>query len=63
MFEQDESGIELANWNWKVVRQFVSERYGIGLSRSSSELGCTAWDSCCPKPGWSTLWHEAYRHG
>ena len=23
-----------ANWNWKVVRQFVSERYGIGLSRS-----------------------------
>ena len=29
-----ESGIELANWNWKVVRQFVSERYGIGLSRS-----------------------------
>ena len=29
------SGIELANWNWKVVRQFVSERFGIGLSRSS----------------------------
>ena len=34
-----ESGIELANWNWKVVRQFVSERYGIGLSRSS----CLNW--------------------
>ena len=30
-----ESGIELANWNWKVVRQFVSERFGISLSRSS----------------------------
>ena len=29
------SGIELANWNWKVVRQFVSERFCIGLSRSS----------------------------
>ena len=29
------SGIELANWNWKVVRQFVSERFGIRLSRSS----------------------------
>ena len=29
------SGIELANWYWKVVRQFVSERFGVGLSRSS----------------------------
>ena len=29
------SGIELANWNWKVVRQFVPERFGICLSRSS----------------------------
>ena len=29
------SGIGLANWNWKVVRQFVSERFGISLSRSS----------------------------
>ena len=29
------SGIELANWYWKVVRQFVSERFGISLSRSS----------------------------
>ena len=28
-------GIELANWNCKVVRQFVSERFGIRLSRSS----------------------------
>ena len=34
-----ESGIELANWNWKVVRQFVAERYGISLSRSS----CLNW--------------------
>ena len=29
------SGIELANWYWKVVWQYVSERYCIGLSRSS----------------------------
>ena len=29
------SGVGLANWNWKVVRQFVSERFGISLSRSS----------------------------
>ena len=28
------AGIELANWNWRVVHQFVSERFGIGLSRS-----------------------------
>ena len=29
------SGIELANWYWRVVRQFVSERFGVSLSRSS----------------------------
>ena len=29
------SGIELANWNWRAVRQFVPEGWGIGLSRSS----------------------------
>ena len=29
------SGIGLANWHWKVVRQFVAERFGMGLSRSS----------------------------
>ena len=29
------SGIELANWYWKVVRQFASEGFGITLSRSS----------------------------
>ncbi len=28
------SGMELANWNWKVVCQYVSERFGISLSRS-----------------------------
>ena len=27
-------GIELANWNWKAIHQFVSERFGISLSRS-----------------------------
>ena len=29
------SGIELANWNWKVVCQYVSGRFGIRLSRST----------------------------
>ena len=29
------SGIELANWNWKVVHQFIFERFGIRVSRSS----------------------------
>ena len=28
------AGIELANWNWRVVHQFVLERFGIVLSRS-----------------------------
>ena len=27
--------IALANWNWKVVRQFLSERFGVSLSRST----------------------------
>ena len=31
----EQAGIELANWYWKVVRQFVSERFGVSLSRSS----------------------------
>ena len=28
-------GIDLANWNWKVVRRFIQERFGHLLSRSS----------------------------
>jgi hypothetical protein len=28
------AGIDLANWNWKVVRQFVKERFGRVLGRS-----------------------------
>ena len=31
----EQAGIELANWFWRVVRRFVSERFGIELSRSS----------------------------
>ena len=31
----EQVGVELANWYWKGVRQFVSERFGIELSRSS----------------------------
>ncbi len=30
-----QAGIELANWYWRGIRQFVSERFGIELSRSS----------------------------
>ena len=33
------AGIEIANCYWKVVRQFVSERFGISLSRSR----CLNW--------------------
>ena len=29
------SGLELANWYWRVVRRFVSERFDLNLSRSS----------------------------
>ena len=29
------AGIELANWYWKVVHQFIWERFGGSLSRSS----------------------------
>ena len=31
----EQSGIDLANWNWKVVRVLVQRRFGIRLSRSS----------------------------
>ena len=30
-----QAGIDLSNWNWKVVRRFVDERFGLALSRSS----------------------------
>ena len=30
----EQAGIELANWNWRVVHRFVSERFGTSLSRS-----------------------------
>ena len=30
-----EAGIELADWNWKVVREFIEKRFGHKLSRSS----------------------------
>lgn len=29
------AGIDLGDWNWKVVRQFIRERFGRGLTRSS----------------------------
>ena len=30
-----QAGIDRSNWNWKVVRRFVEERFGLALSRSS----------------------------
>ena len=27
-------GIGMANWNWRVVHQFVAEQFGISLSRA-----------------------------
>ena len=47
-------GLDLANWNWKVVRRFVQERFEVSLSRSSclnyprlhGGRLCTAWDLC-----------------
>ena len=30
-----QGGIDLSNWNWKVVRRFVEERFGLSLCRSS----------------------------
>src|SRR5690349_8953057 len=30
-----EAGIDLADWNWKVVRRFVTEHFGLTLARSS----------------------------
>ena len=30
-----QAGIELSNWNWKAVRRFVEEHFGLALSRSS----------------------------
>ena len=30
-----QAGIDLSNWNWKMVRRFVEERFGLTLSRSS----------------------------
>ena len=27
-------GMGLANWNWRVVHQFVADRFGISLNRS-----------------------------
>ena len=30
-----QAGINLSNWNWKAVRQFVRDRFGLALSRSS----------------------------
>ena len=35
----EQAGIGLANWNWRVGHRFVSERFGVNLSRGSC-LNC-----------------------
>ena len=30
-----QAGIKLSNWNWKAVRRYVADRFGLALSRSS----------------------------
>ena len=56
-----EAGMDLANWNWKVVHRFVWERFGLSLCRSSCLTYprphegrlCAAWDlpSSVPRSG------------
>jgi hypothetical protein len=44
-----EAGIDLANWNWKVVREFIQQHFGCQLSRSSClnpPEADTAWALC-----------------
>jgi len=31
----EKAGLALANWNWKVVREFIRQRFGLELSRST----------------------------
>ena len=57
------AGIQLANWYWKVVRQFVSERFGISLCRSS----CLNWlhrlGFACKRPNLVVhqFWIDGYK--
>ena len=50
-----QGGIDLSNWNCKAVRQFVSDHFGLSLSRSScltpyqvrgDVTTCTGWGLC-----------------
>ena len=60
-----EAGIELSNWNWKVVRQFLKQSFDLGLSRSSclnylhrkcDELSRSSWP-------WYAAFRPWYRPG
>ena len=44
------SGIGLANWYWKVVRQFVAERFGLSLCRSSCLTYLRRWGFAFKRP-------------
>ena len=45
-----EVGIDLANWNWKVVRQFIAERCGIRLCRSACTRYLHRLGFACKRP-------------
>ena len=48
------AGIKLANWNWKVGHQFVSERFGISLSRSGCLTPYQVWGDVTICFGWGS---------
>ena len=45
-----EAGLELANWNWKVVHRFVWERFGLSLCRSSCLTYLRRWGFAFKRP-------------
>ena len=48
------AGNKLANWNWKVGHQFVSERFGIRLSRSGCLTPYQVWGDVTICFGWGS---------
>ena len=48
------AGNKLANWNWKVGHQFVSERFGISLSRSGCLTPYQVWGDVTICFGWGS---------
>ena len=45
-----EAGLDLANWNWKVVHRFVWERFGLSRCRSSCLTYLRRWGFAFKRP-------------